>query len=186
MFDLATAKTRLSITGTAQDVQLQAALDAALAIAEGYCDRYFMHAPAQVEKRTHVAGSSVSLMRYPLDAEPTLSGDSPTYKFHADWDNGVIHFDGNYVDHKLTVTYSGGYVTLPADLEYALWGIFDGVWSNMNNAGAVSAGGVDKISLVGVGSISYDTGSGASSGSAGNPIYGYIEAILSNYVRYVA
>ena len=184
MFDLATAKTRLNIVGTTQDVQLQAALAAALAIAEGYCDRYFMHVSGQTEVRTHVSGSSVSLMRYPLDGVPSISGDSNTYKFHADLDNGVIHFDGRYVDHKLTIFYSGGYVTLPADLEYALWGIFDGVWSNMNNAGSVSAGGVDKISLVGVGSISYDTGSGASSGSAGNPVSGYVEAILVNYKRY--
>ena len=184
MFDLTTAKTRLNITGTTQDAELQGALDAALAIAEGYCDRYFMHTPTQVETFTHVFGKSVSLKRYPLDAEPTMAGDQKSYKFHADWGDGVVHFDGGVVDHKLTVTYSGGYVTLPADLEYALWAVFDGVWSNMNNAGSVSAGGVDKISLVGVGSISYDTGSGASSGSAGNPIAGYVEAILVNYKRY--
>ena len=186
MFDLATAKTRLNITGTAQDVQLQVALDAALAIAEGYCDRYFMHAPAQVETFTHVFGKSVSLKRYPLDAEPVITGDNTNYKYHSEWSDGVVHFDGYYHDHKMTATYSGGYVILPADLEYALWAVFDGVWSNMNNAGSVSAGGVDKISLVGVGSISYDTGSGASSGSAGNPVSGYVEAILSNYKRYEA
>ena len=183
MFDLATAKTRLNITDTTQDVQLQAALDAALAIAEGYCDRYFMHAPAQVEKRTHVAGSSVSLMRYPLDAEPTLSGDSPNYKFHTDWDNGVIHFDGNYVDHKLTINYSGGYVTLPADLEYAFWGIFNGVWSNMNDVASAGVGGVGQVGITGVGYIRFMADE-SNSGSKGDPISGYVEAILANYKRY--
>ena len=186
MFDLSTAKTRLNITGTAQDAELQVALDAALAIAEGYCDRKFMHTPTQVETFTHSSGNSISLIRYPLDADPTLSGDRANYSFHTDWENGVIHCDDFVVDHKLTVTYSGGYVTLPADLEYALWGIFDGVWSNMQNAGSMGSGGVDKISLVGVGSISYSGGGVGGSGSSGDPVSGYAQAVLDGYRRVLA
>ena len=185
MFDLATAKTRLNITGTTQDAELQVALDTALAIAEGYCDRKFMHA-SQVETFTHSSGNSISLIRYPLDSDPTLSGDQNTYKFHADWENGVVHFDGGIAEHKMTVTYSGGYVTLPGDLEYALWGIFDGVWSNMQNVGSVGAGGVDKISLVGVGSISYSGGGVGGSGSGGDPVSGYVQAVLDGYRRVLA
>ena len=183
MFDLTTAKTRLNITGTTQDAALQVALDAALAIAEGYCDRKFMHNSTQVETFTHVSGTSVSLIRYPLDADPTLAGDRANYSFHTDWQNGVIHCDDFVVDHKLKVTYSGGYVTLPADLEFALWGIFDGVWTQMQSAGSVSAGGVDKISLVGVGSISYSGGSGGGSGGSGDPVSGYVQAVLDGYRR---
>ena len=183
MFDLNTAKTRLNITGTTQDAALQVALDAALAIAEGYCDRKFMHTATQVETFTHSAGNSISLIRYPLDSDPTLAGDQKTYKFHADWQNGVVHFDGGIAEHKLKVTYSGGYVTLPGDLEYALWGIFDGVWTQMQSAGSVSAGGVDKISLVGVGSISYSGGSGGGSGGSGDPVSGYVQAVLDGYRR---
>ena len=187
MFDLATAKTRLGIVGATQDVEIQAALDASLAIAEAYCKRKFSFA-TEVARYYHVASGYLFVSRYPINMVTSVvrSNGQSDIKYKVNKSSGFLDLHGRYADEEIQVTYSGGYVTLPADLEYALWGIFDGVWSNMNNAGSVSAGGVDKISLVGVGSISYDTGSGASSGSAGSPIYGYIEAILSNYVRYVA
>jgi hypothetical protein len=181
-WDLTTAKTRLNITGATQDVEIQAALDAALSLIESYCDRRFMHTPAQVETFVHEGGPSVSLIRYPLDADPVFTGGATNYKFHADWENGVVHFDGGLAEHSLKVTYSGGYVTLPADLEFALWIVFDGVWASMSNAGAVSVGGVDKISLVGVGSISYDTSNGGG-GSVGGPITDYARDVLDTYRR---
>ena len=186
-FDLATAKTRLNITGTTQDAEIQAALNASLAIAEAYCKRRFSFA-AEVAHYYHVEAGYLFVDRYPINSVTSVVRDNgqSNIKYKVNKSSGFLDLHGRYSDEELQVTYSGGYATLPDDLVIALWGIFDGVWSNMNNAGSVSAGGVDKISLVGVGSISYDTGSGASSGSAGNPIYGYIEAILSNYVRYVA
>ena len=188
-FDLPTAKQRLSlaVADTSKDVAIQAALSASLAIAEDYCKRRFSFA-TEVARFYHVASGYLFVSRYPINVVTSVvrSNGQSDIKYKVNQSAGFLDLHGRYSDEEIQVTYSGGYRTLPPDLEYALWGIFDGVWSNMNNAGAVSAGGVDKISLVGVGSISYDTGSGASSGSAGSPIYGYIEAILSNYVRYVA
>ena len=185
IFDLATAKTRLNIVGTTQDGEIQAALDASLAIAEAYCKRRFSYA-AEIAHYYHVEAGYLFVDRYPINSVTSVvrSNGQSDVKYKVNKSSGFLDLHGCYTDEELQVTYSGGYATLPADLEYALWGIFDGVWSNMNNAGSVSAGGVDKISLVGVGSISYDTGSGASSGSAGNPVSGYAEAILSNYKRY--
>lgn len=182
MYDLATAKTRLNITGTTQDVELQVALDTALALAEQYCDRYFMHNATQKETFVHAYGTSISLKRYPLDADPTIAGDRISYKFHTDWQNGLIHLDGGVADHELTVTYSGGYVALPVDLEYALWGVFDNVWGQMQSAGSSGPGGIDSISLTGVGSIRYNSG-GASGGSGDGPIGPYAKSVLDLYRR---
>lgn len=44
MFNLATAKTRWNIVGTAQDAAIQALLDASIAVAENYCKRGFKYA----------------------------------------------------------------------------------------------------------------------------------------------
>lgn len=170
-WDIASAKSFLGLPAAVDpvlDPRLQVGLDTALSIAEAYCDRKFMHTAAQVETFTHTSGGSISLIRYPLDKDPVLSGDQNTYKFHTDWQNGVVHFDSTIADHQMTATYSGGYTVLPSDLEFALWSVFGSVWSNMQSgATGAAAGGIKKVSIVGVGSVDFDSSSGGSGGGSG-------------------
>lgn len=180
MFDLATAKTRLNITGTAQDTQILAALNAALAIAENYCDRRFLY------KRDTIAFYDVDahaliLSRYPIDtvnfitSKQTGNAIAPdTYHIHK-W-NGMIYFHGAPFFDEIQIDYTGGYLTLPADLELALWLAFDAVWPTLSGQGAAAVGGgaVKAIRSNGA-SIEYDTSGGggaglASSGNGGLPI----------------
>lgn len=179
MFDLATAKTRLNITGTTQDVQLQAALDTALAWAETYCDRYFKYGP-QEEIFTHTNGPTLSLKRYPIES---INKGGPAHHFDAD--SGVVFLHDYNQKHQITVDYFGGYKTLPADLEMALWGTFDSVWSTMQSAGSAPVGG-GAIKAISSDSqrIEYDTSGGAVVGVDSNSgLPSMAAAILNSYVR---
>lgn len=194
MFDLAAAKTKLGIVGTLQDTQLQAALDVALAIAEKYCDRKFMYA-AEVASFYLVKAQALKLYRYPVEQIVSITDTSggttigsDTYKAHLS--SGSILFDGWHSAREIDVSYAGGYKTLPADLELALWDIFNSVWSATPGWGAAAgaaapaAGAIKSITVPDVGKIDYDLSGGTASGGAGGA-GGYItpvaEMLLDKY-----
>lgn len=168
-FDLATAKTRLGITGTTQDAQITALLASSLALAEAYCDRWFQHVSGQIEEFTHVGGRTLSLKRYPIDPGtiPAMNdrqgGTLP--KYHIERSTGLIRFDSRLEAHELVVSYSGGYQTLPDPLVTALWPIFDQQWANRTNTGGggVGAGVVQSITSEGQTVRFFDPSSGGAS-----------------------
>jgi hypothetical protein len=145
-FDLTTAKTRLAITGTAQDAEIQGALAAALALAETYCDRWFMFAAGTTEKFIHQRGPAISLKRYPIVAVHSLTPTNGTAltasQYHIDADAGLIVFHGGVALDEVTVNFDGGYVNLPADLEMALFAILSALWSRFDATQFGSGGGV--------------------------------------------
>lgn len=171
MFDIGTAKTRLGITGTAQDALLTTALNAALAVAEQYCDRRFLY------KRDTVAfydakNRALILSRYPIDTINSITSkasgaavDSSGYHVHH-W-NGMIYFHGAPFFDEIQIDYTGGYQTLPADLELALWLILDTLWPSLSGSGAAAAGGgaIKAIRSNGA-SVEYDTSGNAGGGIA--------------------
>lgn len=72
----------------------------------------------------------------------------------------------------VVLTYRGGYDPLPADLEAALWMVFDNVWATTpgwglpaGSTGGAGTGAVRSFGIDGM-SISYDTGT-SGSGSVG-------------------
>ena len=184
MFDLAAAKTRLSITGTTQDALLQVGLDTAVAIAENYCKRQFKYA-AEVAHYYYADTGVLFVSRYPIEQVQSVVSSKNTraltdYKVNKS--AGMIMFKGHAVGEQIDVTYAGGYKTFPADLELALWLIFDDVWDQLTNAGSGNTGGIAGITIPDVGTIRYDTGSS----SSGNINAGLIPAngiaILDNYI----
>ena len=186
-FDLATAKTRLNITGTTQDAEIQAALNASLAIAEAYCKRRFSFA-AEVAHYYHVEAGYLFVDRYPINSVTSVVRDNgqSNIKYKVNKSSGFLDLHGRYSDEELQVTYSGGYATLPDDLVIALWGIFDDVWASTQGSSGPAAGAIESVSLTGVGTVRMSTGaSTASSGSSG-AIPAMATAILSNYKRYMA
>jgi Phage gp6-like head-tail connector protein len=196
MFDLATAKTRLGIADTSKDVLIGSVLNAAKSIAENYCDRKFDYA-AETATFTHPQGNTLSLPRYPLNSIVSVThGDNATPEatsaYHWIAGTGQIVFDRYLATaHKITVSYTGGYNSLPDDLLIALWRIFDTLWADTPGGGAAvggAAGGqaINSITIPDVGTIRYES-SGASGGSGAGGVGGLIDnvtgALLSFYRR---
>jgi hypothetical protein len=180
MFDLATAKTRLNISGTAQDAMLTAAVGAALAVAEKYCDRLFMYA-AETVKFYDFRGHVIFLPRYPIVAVISETG-LPTTR-HVNGLLGAIELHGRHFIDEAVISYAGGYQVLPADLELALWLIFDGLWPQFNlpvSAGAAvspgSVGAIASISVPDVGTLRFDNGGSSSNSGGSGAAVGFIPA----------
>jgi hypothetical protein len=186
-FDLAGAKTRLNITGTAQDVEIQAALNASLAIAEAYCKRKFSFA-AEVAHYYHVSAGYLFVDRYPINAVTSVvrNNGQSDIKYKVNKSAGFLDLHGRYSDEEIQVTYSGGYATLPDDLIIALWGIFDGVWASSQGISGPSAGAIESVSLTGVGTVRMDTGGASAGAAASAAIPAMASAILSAYRREMA
>ena len=196
-WDLAGAKARLQIADTSKDTLIGSILNAAKSIAENYCDRKFDYA-AESATFTHPQGNTLSLPRYPLNSIVSVTrGDNKTPEatsaYHWIAGTGQIVFD-HYLAaaHKITVSYTGGYNTLPDDLLIALWRIFDTLWADTPGggatigAGAVGGQAINSITIPDVGTIRYESSgaSGASaSGSAGGLIDNVTAALLSFYRR---
>ena len=191
MFNLATAKSRLSIlpADTTKDAIVQMTLDASLALAETYCDRKFLYAAEQVAF-THPRGGSLQLNRFPIEQVAEVKSDTNTLStgYHFISTTGQIILDQYSGAHVVFVTYSGGYKVLPPDLELALWATFDAVWPTVNGGGAVStvaAGTIESVSIPDVGTVKFATGANAAAASAGNAGAGLIPAAyLSILDRY--
>ena len=185
-FDLAGAKTRLNIVGTAQDVEIQAALDASLAIAEAYCNRKFAYADV-TEEAVFDGGGRLSLERYPVDHITKISAKGYTnQKYDLNKRAGLLFFHSYGFSEFVDVTYGGGYVTLPDDLVVALYSIFDGIWAASQGSTGPSVGAIESVSLTGVGTVRMSTGGSASTGGASGAVPAMASAILSAYRRELA
>lgn len=196
-----------------QDVEITAAMNAALAFAEHYCDRRFLFARETLTKYLNRDMEGVFVDRYPITRVHGMSGNGlrsigAAAKYATHNSAGVIYlkhhnwaFGNDWAnDGTVTVDYEGGYKTLPADLEYALWSIFGALWptfdpSSVSTGGGVSVaiGAVKKRSIVGVGSVEYETGGGGTTSTGGvlaadwsAVMPGSVQALLSLYVRRVA
>lgn len=74
-FDQITALTRLPALSVSQTAMVQPILDAALALAETYCDRRFMEQD-EVEKVVPFAGNAIRVMRYPITSVASITGNT--------------------------------------------------------------------------------------------------------------
>jgi len=173
-YDQSTAKTRLGITGSAQDAIIQQVLDMAEAVAESYTGRKFGETTETV-KVIPFKGYAIKVYRYPLTSVTSITDSEAVQsftKFHLDSNAGIIYLDGGAVSHELSVTYKGGYVTFPLDLEMALWDLFDAVWASVPGAGltigsaATPTAPIKSIQIPDVGQIVYDNSAGQSSSGA--------------------
>ena len=177
MFDLATAKTRLNIIGATQDAALQACLDTALAVAEKYCDRQFMYA-ADSASFYYPYQMGLQLTRFPLEQVTSVLGSNGNsyLNFKMNKPTGQVLFAGAIGSDQIDVTYAGGYKTLPADLELALFTVFDNLWQTTPGWGAPAGGGVataggaiKSVAIPDVGTIQFDTsGSSGAASAAGS------------------
>ena len=177
MFDLATAKTRLGITGTAQDAEVKAALDATLESIELYLNRKLTYGS---DKETfHDARShALSLRRYPVDSITLSSQEYVNF----DKDTGLVYFGGYAIGQAVTINYFGGYKVIPAGIEAALWMTLDNFWL-VFGGGSVSSGAVKTIKAGDL-SVTYSEKGDASTGDSMIP--SAAEALLFAYRRELA
>lgn len=167
-FDEITATARLNLTDPAKIALLQPALDAAQAIAERYCDRWFDEAD-ETEELIPVNLGALQVKRYPITSVASLTAAHSAVigEKHINKPAGIIYLDSGVGSHQVNVEYKGGYAVLPPDLELALWLIFDAIWSQFNlpvTAGASAGGGAIKAIRSNGASIEYDTSGGSVSG----------------------
>ena len=213
-FDAMAGRLRVGLVATdsSQDVLINAALSAALAFAENYCDRDFLYKRETITNAFDREYEGVFVNRYPIGrvysvSNATTSSSLPASGWSAHNQSGLIlipsytrRMPSRYAAlPSVTIDYEGGYKVLPADLEYALWAIFDSVWPtfdpSISGGGIVgpAIGNVKKRTVVGVGSIEYETGGGASSSSTGRVsadwsavMPGATQAVLGLYARKIA
>lgn len=171
-FDIESARVRVGLPpdDTSKDKEIVASLNASLAIAENYCDRKFLLKEETASFYYDITGK-YSLKRYPiaevLEVKDT-DGRFPQYRVHKSLGH-ILLKNYNFAE-ELNITYIAGYDPLPADLELALWGIFDAAYASINKAmsgngvggGTSSIGQISSINIPDVGTVSFNTGASAS------------------------
>jgi hypothetical protein len=172
-WDTATARARVGLAAddASKDVPLAAAMATALALAERYTDRRFLFRENDVAHVVELNSRHLHLYRWPLVQVKTVEQVKPdgSVTLQTGWtaqlETGVVTLQGWWMHAagEVRVTFDGGYQPdeLPADLEAALWLIFDEVWATTPGMGLpAGAGGpahpVRSFAIDGM-SIGYDT-----------------------------
>jgi hypothetical protein len=192
-WDLATAKAWLGITGTDQDAEVQAAMDAVMLIAERYCNRRFLKAQEIETFNGDVA--TVLLSRVPVESiTSVVAGEStldPETGYVSDKRTGIVRC---CCDHRcrcwcgcvITIDYVGGFDPLPADLEMALYGCLGVLWARMQTPpgeAAAATGPMKSMVLFDFARIDYDTSAitGDGGGAGVHPAIAGELAIFDGY-----
>lgn len=172
-----------------KDLMIKDVFSASIGAIETYLNR-ILRFGNYTETFVHFAGKVVQLKAYPIervDVVVAAVGVEPPY--HVDKVAGDLHLDLFIRAHEFSVSYSGGYRSLPSDIILAVVATFDNVWSAVNaSAGAVSGTGeIKSISVPDVGTISYQSAGVSASGKAGvGYIPGSVIELLTKYRRELA
>lgn len=196
MWDIATAKAYLGIEGDSQNTAIAATMAAVLRTVEAYLDRGLLR--ADVTEIRSLNGNSCFLRWYPVDetspitidvtrAGSTLPLDAASYQLNGAM--GLVASPAFIGADRVTISYVGGFETLPADLEWTLWQILAARWnSSQGNPTAspapVDAGSIKAVQLYGVGAVTYGDATGStSSGTQGGELAPFAPA-LAPYVSH--
>jgi hypothetical protein len=177
-FDLKSARVRVGLApdDTSKDPQIIGSINAALAIAENFCDRYFVWVQDEVASFYYQTSKKYSLKRYPIEEVTEIidsDGNFPEYKVHHLL--GRIELKSYNRAEELRIIYTAGYRVFPADLELALWGIFDATYASIDkamsgtggaSAPAVNTGSISSINIPDVGTVSFNNAGTTTSASA--------------------
>ena len=178
-------KSILGITDNSRDADLSLYLDMAGAAAEQYIDNIIDKRPV-TEQFKHVNPDPIALRYWPADnlTKVAVDGTDVTTDYVELTQDGlhwVLKETGaeSRCWTQMDVTYDAGYDPIPPDIAYA---IARGAIAYDNDV--VSTGPVKKETVVGVGSVEYDTGLAESTS------YGMLPsastAALEKYRRYYA
>lgn len=182
-------KTWLAVAGQPlpDDATATRALTVALATVETWLDRELEQAERVQEHHGFV--ETVLLRAWPVDSVASIvQGAAPgdvvdLALTHLDKRTGRLRMPALYA--LVTVTYTGGFATMPADLEFALWQIAAALYPGMKSAaGANSGAPIVRVSTPDVGTVEYRASSAA--GQSADVILGAtlspaIESALQRY-----
>jgi hypothetical protein len=169
-----------------KDVAIESVFGIAVDLVETYLDRILRYG-SYTETFAHFAGKIVSLKAYPIDTVDVIvyaNGQEPPYHFNRE--AGLVYLDSFIRAHELSISYSGGYRTLPSGILMAVIGTFDNVWTEISaKVGAVSGvGEIKSISVPDVGTISYQSsGTGGGAGKDFGQVPAALLDVLSTYRR---
>ena len=188
-FDLETAKERLGITDNSKDDLIENSMEVALSLVELYCNRRFGIVAGEEEVIVpNATMQSLQVHRIPIttiNSVTSENGKSLTGSQHvSDNKAGVLYLKNNNCNTKYVVNYDGGEEISGAILT-VLWPLFDIIYSGASGdsggGGSIISGSVvKKTSIVGVGSIEYDTGS-SGSGGGGSGGSGSTNGVLNSF-----
>lgn len=132
-------KSYLNITTSDHDSLLEEIINAVSQFIEDYCHRYFISA----EREEYYSGDDMkylSLKAYPITNVDTLQINETTISERTSTsgsgyviiaDKGLIYYSGGFTEgiKNIYVKYTGGYTTIPTDLELACWDICGIIWT---------------------------------------------------------
>ena len=181
-WDIATARTRVlgSAIDASKDDVITPAMSAAVAACEQYCDRGLLEQAGRVEELYEFCGTRAGLWMRPITSVTTVVSDSDSIdvaEILIVKDRSILVLPSYISPDVLTVTYTGGYSSPPADLEIALWGAFDSAYEALDAKGGLQSP-VRSENVAGVGSVTYSLGSESS-----NFIGSASAALLQSYMR---
>tara|TARA_R110000868_G_scaffold234542_2_gene488252 strand:- start:229 stop:816 length:588 start_codon:yes stop_codon:yes gene_type:complete len=182
LITLQTAKDFIGgISGSADDSRLELFINMATEYIETYCDRRFKQTTYTDEVISGAGSNELVLRNWPVIGSVTL-GKRNVVDNEESWD--AVDADDFWIDEEggtvtgvtvfrkgtdnYRVTYSGGYATIPYDLQYACASIVAQFWNRKQ------ANGLKSESL-GDHSVTFDVGAG------GSNIPAEVEAILDKY-----
>lgn len=125
-------------------------------------------------------GEIITPYRYPLLSVDSMTFSNRTARYKVHHRGGWITFVDSVYNDSVGITYTGGFATIPYDLEQAMFEMLQVVWSNANSDYGVpgqeittSDGDplVSSVSITDVGTIRYDNDSVSTSANSS----GYFE-----------
>jgi hypothetical protein len=182
-WNLETAKKRLGIPDDddSKDADINGAMATSTALAETYCDRHIREVTLSADF-DNVTRRTILLRAFPVKAIARITrnpgGDMAEDIGPAEYvlnkTTGAV--TGPFSSRVLTIDYTGGYdvYTMPPELEFALWLLFDAVWFSTPGAGASTGstddtGPIKSFTINGV-RMDYATDSASSGGGAGDAL----------------
>lgn len=188
-FDLQTAYARTGLEETPENsAALTGVMAASLTAVEKFLNRLLPFAQETVEVLFQHS-RSIQLSRYPVERIVAVSANAGGYQLHNA--TGMILFAHNVCSERIQITYEGGYRQLPADLELALWLVFDALLplaiGDQGGAGSSGSNAVESVTITGVGTVRFATSSSSSSSTSGDPtsdLYPQIPATAMGILRF--
>lgn len=195
--DPATTKTLLQLTkdllgikgsDTSRDADLSMYLEMSGIASEQYIDNIIMQREVTEKlshSRTPVAlkyGPVYSISSILIDGDEKIDDYAPYTDDNLEWMvKGTCDYSVNCCFEQMNITYITGYDPIPADLGYA---VVRGAMSYDQES--VAGGPMKKETIVGVGSIEYDTTGSSSMGGSSGMLPSSAVSVLDTYKRYRA
>ncbi len=154
-----------------------------------YRHSYFYTPPGSFHHHHHV--NSLYLKRYPITSidsvyvdDVAITSDSNDLSLRIDRDDGILYkLENGYVSSwhfgkSIVATYTGGYTTIPEDLQRAAIR-----WAEMAWFFAGQDSTVRQEQVYGIASVSYDTTGGTNSATKTDDVPSEIKLLLEPYTR---